>query len=103
MSLPRHEKLPFRRVRGRLTCPQPPYQRSLTKSGFEGYCSAGVLCAVVWQRTADEQWRELLESSLMAIDGRWECVDGVRHLIVQRMQNFGSLMLSLRPSSRDFH
>jgi error-prone DNA polymerase len=25
--------------------------------------------AVVWQRTAEEQRRELLESSLMAIDG----------------------------------
>ena len=63
----------------------------------------GMVNAVVWKRTADEQRRELLESSLMAIDGRWECVDGVRHLIVQKMHNFGSLMTSLRPPSRDFH
>ena len=63
----------------------------------------GMVNAVVWKRTADEQRRDLLESSLMAIDGRWECVDGVRHLIAQRIHNFGSLMASLRTSSRDFH
>jgi len=62
----------------------------------------GMVNAVVWKRTAEEQRRELLESSLMAIDGRWECVDGVRHLVVQRMQNFGQLMACLNPGSRDF-
>lgn len=46
---------------------------------------------------------ELLESSLMAIDGRWECVDGVQHLIVQRVHDFDGLMASLRQSIRDFH
>jgi len=63
----------------------------------------GMVNAVVWQRTAEIQRRVLLDTHLMAIDGRWECVDGVRHLIVQRMHNFGSLMASLRPESRDFH
>ncbi len=63
----------------------------------------GMVNAVVWKRTAEEQRRELLESSLMAIDGRWECVDGVRHLIVQRMHDFGLLMDTLRTVSRNFH
>ncbi|MBN8213913.1 MAG: error-prone DNA polymerase [Xanthomonadales bacterium] len=63
----------------------------------------GMVNAVVWKRTAEEQRRELLESSLMAIDGRWECVDGVRHLIVYRMEDYKSLITSLRLGSRDFH
>ena len=63
----------------------------------------GMVNAVVWKRIAEEQRRELLESSLMAIDGRWECVDGVQHLIVQRMHDFGLLMATLRMSSRNFH
>jgi error-prone DNA polymerase len=63
----------------------------------------GMVNAVVWQRIAEEQRRELLESSLMAIDGRWERVDGVQHLIVQRMHDFGALMTALRTESRDFH
>jgi error-prone DNA polymerase len=63
----------------------------------------GMVNAVVWKRTAEEQRRELLESSLMAIDGRWERVDGVQHLIVQRMHDFRSLLAHLRTASRDFH
>jgi hypothetical protein len=31
----------------------------------------------------------------MAIDGQWECVDGARHLIVQLMHDFGSLITML--------
>ena len=63
----------------------------------------GMVNAVVWKRTAEEQRRELLESSLMAIDGRWERVDGVQHLIVQRMHDFESLLAPIRSASRDFH
>jgi error-prone DNA polymerase len=62
----------------------------------------GMVNAVVWKRTAEQQRRELLESNLMAIDGRWECVDSVQHLIVQRMQNFGELLTSMKLRSRDF-
>lgn len=62
----------------------------------------GMVNAVVWKRTAEEQRRELLESSLMAIDGRWECIDGVRHLIVQKMSNYGTLLTGLNMTSRDF-
>lgn len=63
----------------------------------------GMVNAVVWKRTAEEQRRELLESSLMAIDGRWECVDGVQHLIVTQMKNYGALLVNLKTRSRDFH
>jgi error-prone DNA polymerase len=63
----------------------------------------GMVNAVVWERTAQAQRRTLLDAQLMAIDGTWERVDGVQHLIVQRMHDFGSLMTSLRQASRDFH
>jgi len=46
----------------------------------------GMVNAVVWQRTAEEQRRELLESSLMAIEGRQERVDGMQQLIVSWME-----------------
>ena len=62
----------------------------------------GMVNAVVWQRTAEEQRRELLESSLMAIDGRLERADGVQHLIVSRMENYGGLLAKLQTGSRDF-
>jgi error-prone DNA polymerase len=62
----------------------------------------GMVNAVVWRRTAEEQRRELLESSLMAIDGRLERADGVQHLIVQRMENYGGLLARLQTGSRDF-
>ena len=62
----------------------------------------GMVNEVVWQRTAEEQRRELLESSLMAIDGRLERADGVQHLIVSRMENYGGLLAKLQTGSRDF-
>lgn len=62
----------------------------------------GMVNAVVWQRAAEEQRRELLESSLMAIDGRLERADGVQHLIVSRMENYGGLLAKLQTGSRDF-
>lgn len=62
----------------------------------------GMVNAVVWKRTAEEQRRELLESNLMAIDGRWECVDGVQHLIVTQMKNYGLLLVNHQTESRDF-
>jgi hypothetical protein len=62
----------------------------------------GMVNAVVWQRTAEEQRCELLESSLMAIDGRLERADGVQHLIVSQMENYGGLLAKLQTGSRDF-
>jgi error-prone DNA polymerase len=63
----------------------------------------GMVNAVVWEQTAHEQRRALLGSQLMAIDGKIERADGVQHLIVQRMENYGELLTNLDPKSRDFH
>ena len=62
----------------------------------------GMINAVVWQSTAERQRSVLLGSQLMAIDGRWENADGVQHLIVQRIENYGALLQGLNPASRDF-
>ncbi|WP_312320575.1 error-prone DNA polymerase [Stenotrophomonas sp.] len=81
-------------------------QRPQTASGvtfltLEDEC--GMVNAVVWRRTADRQHRVLVEAQLMQIDGRLERVDGVQHLIVQRMHNIDELIAGVRTSSRDFH
>ena len=63
----------------------------------------GMINAVVWQHTAERQRRVLLGSQLMGIDARLERVDGVQHLIVQRMEDYGALLRGVRTPSRDFH
>jgi error-prone DNA polymerase len=45
----------------------------------------------------------LLESELLAIDGRWEAVDGVCHLIASRLLDMSELLGGLDVRSRDFH
>ncbi|GAB3384728.1 error-prone DNA polymerase [Lysobacter fragariae] len=62
----------------------------------------GLVNAVIWQHLAERQRRELLESRLMAIDGRLERSDGVQHLIATRLENLTPLLGSLSTSSRDF-
>ncbi|HEV8693269.1 MAG TPA: OB-fold nucleic acid binding domain-containing protein, partial [Lysobacter sp.] len=62
----------------------------------------GLVNAVIWHHLAERQRRELLESRLMAIDGRLERADGVQHLIATRLENLTSLLGSLSTSSRDF-
>ncbi|OEZ00415.1 MULTISPECIES: error-prone DNA polymerase [Stenotrophomonas] len=81
-------------------------QRPQTASGvtfltLEDEC--GMVNAVVWRKTADRQHRVLVEAQLMQIDARLERVDGVQHLIVQRMHNLDELIDGVRTHSRDFH
>ncbi len=62
----------------------------------------GMVNAVVWRHVADRQHRILIESRLLAIDARLERVDGVQHLIVNRMQNVDRLLGDVEAKSRDF-
>lgn len=62
----------------------------------------GMVNALVWKRVAEEQRRPFLESRLMAIDGRLERSEGVQHLIVHRMENYGEMLEGLAMGSRDF-
>ena len=63
----------------------------------------GLVNVVIWQHVAERQRRELLESRLLAIDGRLERADGVQHLIAARLENLTPLLSGLMTSSRDFH
>jgi len=63
----------------------------------------GMVNAVVWRDLAQRQRRVLVESRLMAIDGRLERVDGVQHIIASRMEDLTALLGSLSTQSRDFH
>ena len=62
----------------------------------------GLVNVVVWRQLADEQRRPLLESRLLAVEGRLESQDGVQHLIAKRLANLSNLLGSLAPASRDF-
>ncbi|WP_223807198.1 error-prone DNA polymerase [Montanilutibacter psychrotolerans] len=63
----------------------------------------GMVNVVVWRQLAERQRRVLLESRLLAIDGRIEREDGVQHLIAQRLENLNDLLGTFETPSRDFH
>ncbi len=63
----------------------------------------GMTNVVVWRDLAERQRRELLESRLLAVEGRLEHKDGVRHLVANRLQNLSALLGDLDTRSRDFH
>ena len=63
----------------------------------------GSVNVVVWRDLAERQRRDLIDARLLAVDGRWESVDGVSHLIASRLQNLTSLLGSLQVVSHDYH
>jgi error-prone DNA polymerase len=63
----------------------------------------GVINVVVWARIAERRRKALLGARLLGVRGRWEHVDGVRHLIAQDLHDFSHLLGELQTSSRDFH
>jgi error-prone DNA polymerase len=62
----------------------------------------GLVNVVVWRQIADEQRRPLLESRLLAVEGKLESQDGVQHLIARKLTNLSMLLGPLEASSRDF-
>ncbi|RDS79341.1 error-prone DNA polymerase [Dyella monticola] len=63
----------------------------------------GHVNVVVWNHIAQTQRRPYLEARLMAIEGRWESVDGVSHLIARKLRDLSSMLADLDARSRDFH
>jgi error-prone DNA polymerase len=63
----------------------------------------GLINVIVWRRVAQAQRRALLQARLLAVEGQWECVDGVSHLIAHRLKDLTSLLGALDARSRDFH
>jgi error-prone DNA polymerase len=63
----------------------------------------GHVNVVVWSHIAQTQRRPYLEARLLAIEGRWESVDGVSHLIARRLTDLSGMLANLDARSRDFH
>ena len=63
---------------------------------------SGLFNVVVWQAIAERQRRILLEARLLGVHGRLECVDGVQHVIAERLLDHSALLDELDTRSRDF-
>ncbi len=62
----------------------------------------GMVNVVVWRDLGERQRRVLIESRLLGVEGRWETVDGVHHLIASRLHDESALAMQLNARSRDF-
>ena len=62
----------------------------------------GMVNVVVWRDLGERQRRVLIESRLLGVEGRWETVDGVHHLIASRLHDESALAHQLNARSRDF-
>ena len=62
----------------------------------------GMVNVVVWSRLALRRRKALLGSRLLGVRGRWECVEGVQHLIAGDLHDFSHLLSDLQAPSRDF-
>ena len=63
----------------------------------------GQVNVIVRLALAERQRRAFLESRLLLVDGLLESVDGVQHLIAERLQDLSPLLGNLDSRSRDFH
>ncbi|WP_222838334.1 error-prone DNA polymerase [Pseudomonas fluorescens] len=62
----------------------------------------GNLNVVVWRDLAERQRKVLVGSQLLRVDGRWESVGEVRHLIAGRLSDLSELLTGIHVRSRDF-
>jgi DNA-directed DNA polymerase III (polc) len=92
----------YARVAGVVTMRQRPQTASgVTFLTMED--EHGMVNVIVWRDVAETHRRVLLESELLGIEGRWEAVDGVCHLIASRLLDMSELLGGLEVRSRDFH
>ncbi|SDU98074.1 error-prone DNA polymerase [Pseudomonas mucidolens] len=63
----------------------------------------GNVNVVVWRDLAERQRQVLVGSSLLKVEGRWEAVGEVRHLIAGRLSDLTPLLAGINVRSRDFH
>lgn len=90
------------RVAGLVTVRQrPPEAGGVTFVTLED--EYGQINLVVWERIALRYRRELLESTLLRVDGQLQLVDGVCHVVAHRLENLNKLLPRVGPASRDFH
>jgi error-prone DNA polymerase len=63
----------------------------------------GQVNIIVWERVGREQRRALIESRLLEVQGQWQRVDEVTHIIAQRLIDRTKMLGELLTRSRDFH
>ena len=63
----------------------------------------GQVNVIVWKALAEKQHRILLESSVMAVDGKLQASEGVFHLVAERLYDYSHLLPKIHFESRDFH
>jgi error-prone DNA polymerase len=64
---------------------------------------SGLVNVVVWHELGLRQRRELLDATVLGVEGVIERKDGVQHLIAGRLRDFSDLLPDLAAGSRDFH
>ncbi len=62
----------------------------------------GVVNVIVWPALVEQQRKELLNSSLLAVFGIWQTERGVSHLLARRLLDLTPLLGRLQTNSRDF-
>lgn len=81
-------------------------QRPQTASGITFVTledETGQVNVIVRPKVAEACRQALLDAVLLAVDGQWQSIDGVRHLVASRLHDFSNLLPSLGSVSRDFH
>jgi error-prone DNA polymerase len=63
----------------------------------------GVVQVICWKSIREQQRRELLQSRLLAVHGKWQREGEVCNLIAGRLFDLTPLLGRLATASRDFH
>ncbi len=63
----------------------------------------GLVNVVIWHDLGLRQRRELLDATVLGVEGVLERKDGVQHLIAGRLRDYSDLLPDLAVGSRDFH
>ena len=63
----------------------------------------GQVNVIVWERVGREQRRALIESRLLEVQGKWQQLDEVTHIIAERLIDRTRMLGELLTRSRDFH
>ncbi|NID03609.1 error-prone DNA polymerase [Luteibacter jiangsuensis] len=81
-------------------------QRPQTASGITFVTledETGQINVIVRPKVAEACRHALLDAVLLAVDGQWQAIDGVCHLVAHRLHDFSALLPELGSVSRDFH
>ena len=63
----------------------------------------GQVNVIVWERVGRAQRRALIESRLLEVQGKWQRLDEVTHIIAERLIDRTRMLGELLTRSRDFH